>query len=90
MLSNLELDRQLIHHQRHADRSELNLTSFAITMFIQHELDASRDKVTLLQHQGSQQTELSTEHGVIQFKLLRHLDGQTAATRRRPLVVVKS
>ena len=43
----------------------------AIAKFIQNELDAEREKVTLLHQQGSQQTELLREHSAQQFELLR-------------------
>ena len=42
-----------------------------IAKFIQNELDAEREKVTLLHQQGSQQTELLREHSAQQFELLR-------------------
>ena len=50
----------------------------AVAKFIQHELDASQERVTLLHQQGSQQAELLREQGAQQFELLR----QTAGTDR--------
>ena len=44
----------------------------AVAKFIQHELDASQERVTLLHQQGSQQAELLREQGAQQFELLRH------------------
>ena len=40
-----------------------------IAKFIQNELDAEREKVTLLHQQGSQHTELLREHSAQQFEL---------------------
>ena len=42
-----------------------------IAKFIQNELDAEREKVTLPHQQGSQHTELLREHSAQQFELLR-------------------
>lgn len=54
----------------------------AIVKFIQHELDASREKVTLLHQQGSQQAELLREQGPQQFELLRQQQVQSAVSPR--------
>ena len=50
----------------------------AVAKFIQHELDAAREKVTLLHQQGSQQSQLLRELGAQQFELLRQQQSQTA------------
>ena len=49
----------------------------AVAKFIQHELDHSREKVTLY-HQGSQEAELLGKQGAQEFELLRQQQAQTA------------
>ena len=49
-----------------------------ITKFIQNELDAEREKVSLIHQQWSQRTELLREQNAQQFELLRQW--QAAAT----------
>ena len=50
----------------------------AVAKFIQHELDASQERVTLLHQQGSQQAELLREQGAQQFELLRQQQAHAA------------
>ena len=57
-----------------------------IAKFIQNELDAVREKVTLLHQQGSQQTELLREHSAKQFELLSQQQATSTGSTytRRP------
>ena len=50
----------------------------AVAKFIQHELDESREKVTLLHQQGSQQEGLLREQVAKQFELLRQQQAHVA------------
>ena len=63
----------------------------AVVKFIQHELDAAREKVTLLHQQGFQQSQLLRELGAQQFELLRQQQSQTAVPgpthARRPEIL---
>ena len=50
----------------------------AVAKFIQHELDASQERVTLLHQQGSHQAELLREHGAQRLQLLRQQQAHAA------------
>ena len=70
------------------NRYEQHTTVFK---FIQHELDESREKITLIYQQGSQPTELLRKQGAQQFELLRQQQAKTAVTgathERRPKIL---